>query len=182
MSVLFNGDLTLEQFERCLSDLTWLPDALVLAFAADSFCFSPFNGWDPFLSRTDQGRIFCPQGECQWRRLRIPASPEDQEKTKDLMRLVYLGESHAFPEGFLEEATHLLQGLKPVQSHRYLWGERTDLENEWIEQQVPHRFVYPISTAKYPRGRVRLVVEEWLDQSGDVVFSRFHHIEETEGE
>ncbi len=182
MSVLFSGDLTPDQFHRCLAGLNWPVDTLVLACAEDAFRFATFNGPDEFLARTDQGRVFHPQGECRWRRLPASGYPENQVDGTSLVRLVFLGQEQAFERDGLEDASALLHGLTRAEQTRYLWGIRTDLEPEWIEQQVPHRFVYPVASARHSRGRIRLVLEEWQGQDGEPVFSRFHHIEETQGE
>jgi len=78
------------------------------------------------------------------------------------IRTVYLGNA-APPEGLKD---HFSENGKPASKvgELILWGERTDTKNEWIEQQVPHRFAYPIPTALFSRGRAVIVIEHWIDQ------------------
>jgi hypothetical protein len=71
--------------------------------------------------------------------------------------------------------------LKPELETVILWGVRTDLKDEWIEQQVPHRFVYPIRSKVFSRGRVVLVIEKWLDANGIPQFNRYFDLEEIAG-
>ena len=96
------------------------------------------------------------------------------------MRVVFLGDV-APPEG-LEDRSSELSDLKKVVSELILWGERTDIKNEWIEQQVPHRFQYPVLTTRYSRGRAAIIIETWNDLFGFSQISRYHSLKEIPGE
>ena len=139
----------------------------MMAFSPARAFFDYFRFDESYISATDQGRIFFPEGELKWRR------------ADDLMRVVYLGKQ-APPDG-LEDYSPEMEGLKPEKSEFILWGVRTEKENEWIEQQVPHRFAYPVAGKKFARGRVALVVENWLDPAGMARFSRYHSLKELPG-
>lgn len=168
MSVLLAGDLDSQALMQFLGGQAWPKETLCMVFAEDAFRFEPFQGPADFLLRTEQGRVFCTWGECRWRRLGAR------------MRTVYLGAACNVEK--MEDMSEKLQGLTRVEYCLFFWGVRTDLDQEWIEQQVPHRFTFPIATGQYPWGRVRLVLEEWRDGGGMPHFSRFHHLEETKGE
>ncbi len=170
MSVLLAGDLTPPQLAQFLAAQSWSQDTLCMAFAPHAFRFEAFTEPDDFLAASEDGRVFGPRGECRWR------------KMGSLLRTVYLGESCAAGPAELEDLSGELEGLTPGRQGVFLWGVRTDLEAEWIEQQVPHRFVYPVEGSQHKRGRVRLVIEEWRDGHGTPRFSRFHHLEETKAE
>lgn len=141
---------------------------LLLAFSPAQVLFKVMDLDQAFLETTDQGRIFSPEGELKWRRV------------EDRMRVVYLGDEPP-PEG-LEDRSAELAGLNKHAGELILWGERSNKENEWIEQQVPHRFNYPISTSQYPRGRAAIVIENWVDAFGFEKFSRYHSFKEIQGE
>ena len=140
---------------------------ILLAFSPARALFEILNTDESFFKYTDQGRVFSPEGELKWRRIR------------DKMRVVFLGEV-APPEG-LEDRSSELSDLKVV-SELILWGERTDTKNEWIEQQVPHRFQYPVFTTRYNRGRAAIIIENWNDVFGFPQFSRYHSLKEMPGE
>ncbi len=173
MPYLQANNLALEQFidlirryhGQSIQDSQSQP--LLLAFSPAQAAFNALVFDEPFLKVTDQGRIFSPEGELNWRRI------------GGNMRTVYLGEV-APPEG-LEDRSSELVGLEKDNSEIVLWGERTETKNEWIEQQVPHRFQYPISTTQHARGRAAIVVEHWNDEFGFARFSRYHSLKEIRG-
>jgi hypothetical protein len=137
-----------------------------MAFSASNARFDFFRFDEAFLNKTEQGRIFSPKGELKWRLV------------EGGMRVVYLGES---PPPGLVNYSDRLDGLHTEQGHLILWGVRTDTKDEWVELQVPHRFVYPLTSKTFSRGRIILVVENWLDSSQIPQFSRYHSIKEIEG-
>lgn len=169
MARLCSGDLSPNDFMDLIAGHTWPDDALAIAFSPAQPWFGAIVDLNAeFMSQTEQGRIFCPIGELFWRRL-----------NKEF-RVVYLGESP--PEEGLEDYSSELAGLSPHRRQLLLWGVRTETQNEWMEQQVPHRFEYPVADAKFPRGRVALVVEDWKDTAKLSHFSRYHSIIEVKGE
>ncbi len=141
---------------------------ILLAFSPARALFEILNTDESFFKYTDQGRVFSPEGELKWRRIR------------DKMRVVFLGDV-APPEG-LEDRSSELSDLKKVVSELILWGERTDTKKEWIEQQVPHRFQYPVFTTRYNRGRAAIIIENWNDVFGFPQVSRYHSLKEMPGE
>ena len=141
---------------------------ILLAFSPARALFEILNTDESFFKNTDQGRIFSPEGELKWRRIR------------DKMRVVFLGDV-APPEG-LEDRSSELSDLKKVVSELILWGERTDTKKEWIEQQVPHRFQYPVFTTRYNRGKAAIIIENWNDVFGFPQVSRYHSLKEMPGE
>ncbi|MCP5109095.1 MAG: hypothetical protein GY950_37280 [bacterium] len=168
MQRLYTADFPPGDFLAVLKQFQLAAESLLLAFSPAEFKFERFVLNESFLAAADQGRIFSPEGELKWRRV------------GNNMRLVYLGNPvHA--EGFTDYSAQL-EPLKPDQYELILWGIRTDTKNEWIEQQVPHRFDYPVTGKPISRGRVALVVERWLDSGGLPRFSRYHHIKEIKGE
>jgi hypothetical protein len=123
----------------------------MMAFSPAESFFEKFKLDESFLKTTDQGRIFWVSGELKWRRV------------DGQMRVVYLGKDSP-PEGlddFSDDTDELVRRLDEL----ILWGVRSDTKPEWIEQQVPQRFNYPVSGNQYSRGRVAVVVENWLDSS-----------------
>jgi len=189
MENLYAGDIPLEEFIPVIEAFSFTSDHLLLAFSPAHWVFQTFSLHRDFLLSTDQGRIFSPEGELKWRRI---------EKQ---MRMVYIGKStpppcffhpvhendapkeNPFLKGDLTEED--LEGEKGKISQSsgkrlLLWGERTVGHDEWIEQQVPHRFNYPITGKQSRKGRVTLVIKQWFNESGFPVFSRYHHLEESE--
>ena len=165
-------DLSRVAFVQMVKDHAFPDDALFMATTPAATRFDKFTFDEPFFLQSDGGRIFWPTGELKWRKM-----------DGDSLRTVYLGDD-APPAG-LENFSEELEALpetNPVAGRFILWGARTNKENEWIEQQVPHRFEYPMQTSKYSRGRVALKTENWVDRSGCVRFSRYCDIEEIEGE
>lgn len=168
MAYLFAGDLPDDEATSFANAMVFTESSILMAFYPDRFILKTITPEDIVLEKSEQGRIFSPESELQWRRI------------GDKLRLVYLGEVPP-PEG-LEDCSKELDGLQQEKDEFFLWGRRTDLENEWIEQQVPVRFTYPITGNSFSRGRIKLVVEKWIDPSGYPIFSRYQTLEEIEGE
>lgn len=168
MSQLLACQASASDLNRIVSRHTWSEDALLLAFSMNRFWFEPMNDQAEYLMETDQGRIFSPQGELKWRLV---------DKN---YQLVYLGENG--PSEFVEDYSHELQGLTLFTKSLFLWGERTNLEREWIEQQVPHRFDYPVKTNIHKKGRIKLLIQEWQNNAGAPCFSRYHSLQEVKGD
>lgn len=167
MARLCSGDLSPQDFARLAQGHAWPKGSILMAFSPAEVRLQRFTDPDEkFMSQTDQGRIFSPEGELRWRRM------------DDAMRTVYLGDS---PPGGLPDCSSELDGLAPTIRQLLLWGVRTETGNEWLEQQVPHRFAYPVESAGFPRGRVALKVEDWKDTARIPRFSRYHSIVEVEG-
>jgi len=169
MTGLYAFDLQPDDFWNIITHSAWHAESVLMAFSPGvaNFRFLQPEEDEPFLRQTDHGRIFSPNGELRWRRF------------EDKIRTVYLG-SPPVPDG-LEDFSQELKSLHPEYVESMLWGVRTNLEDEWIEQQVPHRFFYPISTTAIPRGRVALVVETWVDAVGIPRFGRYHSLKEIKG-
>lgn len=169
MAVLQCADIAVLQFSRLVDEVTWTDDALLLAFSTADWKFEPFNVCDSsWLKETTEGRIFSPAGELRWRRF------------NDQFRIVYLGEEIIHTG--LDDCSRELETLKPSIKGLYLWGVRSDLEQEWLEQQVPQRFNYPLNSTQINRGRVQILVEQWCDtMTGIPCFCRYHSIKEVTG-
>ncbi len=167
MSCLRSGDLSSKDFLQLIETYEWPEPPLLMAFSAAEARFGRYAFDNAFLSQTEQGRIFSAGGEIKWRQV------------EGLVRVVYLGKGPG--PGHLTDYSQELAGLSPLSRQFLLWGVRTDTQSEWIEQHVPHRFSYPIDTARSPRGRVALIVEDWADRSGVPQFSRYQGIIEVEG-
>ena len=167
MTALCASDLNIRDFIDTVRNYPFPDNALQIAFTPAEARFNFYNFDEIFLSIADQGRIFSPEGELKWRRV------------NQIMRVVYLGATPG-PERLEDRSTE----LKPMTSQYediFLWGVRTDLEDEWIEQQVPHRFVYPLNGKNYARGRVTITMESWIDVAGIPMFRRYHSIKEISG-
>ncbi len=173
MPYLQTKDLPVDDFIDLIKRFSPPADAWLMAFSPASAVFEFFSMDEPFLRETDQGRIFSGDGELKWRRI------------GDHYRVVYLGEG-APPDG-LDDQSPELDNLQPGENHMeyFLWGNRTYRKgkwlNEWIEQQAPHRFQYPVTNKEEERGRVKIVVENWLDNSNMPVFSRYRGVIEASG-
>jgi hypothetical protein len=164
MPFLQSNDLSLEDFLNLLKEYSFPENALLIAFSPAQSYFALYKFDQKFLSQTDHGRIFAPDGELKWRRL------------NNQIRVVYLG-AKVPPPGLVDYSSKL-EKLTTNKSELILWGTRHDTKHEWIEQQVPHRFNYPVSSNEYPRGRVAIVVENWTDSAGFISFSRYYSIKE----
>ncbi|MFW5961171.1 MAG: hypothetical protein ACOCP7_01840 [Desulfohalobiaceae bacterium] len=168
MAELLVGHIRNEALPELLDALAQPEPALLLAFAPDRFWLEPWQNQAKDMARTEQGRVFGPHGEVKWRMV------------NQGFQLVYLGESG--PRDWLADASSELSELHPAWRDILLWGQRTDLEPEWIEQQVPHRFNYPLSSQEHKRGRVKIRLEEWRNKSELPCFVRYHSLQEAEGE
>lgn len=164
MPFLYSNDLSTEKFIEVIKEYSIPAHALLMAFSPAEARFDTYRYDKGFLAATEQGRIFWPEGELKWRRL------------ADLMRVVYLG--NMLPPPGLIDFSSELEGLASGMSDVILWGARTDIRNEWIEQQVPRRFAYPISSNHYPRGRAAIATESWVDSAGRPRFARYHGLKE----
>lgn len=122
----------------------------------------------PFADCT-RGRIFHTKGELKWRQI------------DGCYRSVFLGREDWVGD-ILDDAADELEGLLPENGEMVLWGMRTDLTNEWIEQSVPHRFNYPFEGGSIPYGRLKLITENWHDSLGHLVLTRFLDLQEMEEE
>lgn len=169
MSVLCSMDLSGEKAVEAIVRHRFPEDAIVLAFTPVEAVMGNFRPDASLVDRSEEGRVFSPEGELRWRRL------------GPVVRMVYLGDSMPNDPGWIDGSRHIA-GLRPKYGDFLLWGVRSDLEPEWLEHQLPKRLVYPIRTAMYLRGRVKLVVENWVDASGIPRFVRYHHLEEVKGE
>ncbi len=148
---------------KCFDTLPFL-----LAFSPGRAIFDPLDLDESFFKATDQGRIFSPEGELKWRLV------------NDQIRLVFLGDI-APPEGLIDRSSEL-ENLVKDSAELIFWGEWRDSTRAWIEQQVPHRFQYPISLKNYSRGRAAIVIENWNDAFGFPRFSRYYCLKEISGE
>lgn len=167
MAYLCSGDLSPGRFLDLIKTHSWPEASILMAFTPAEARLMRFVNDESFLSATEQGRIFSSEGELRWRSLGRS------------FRLVYLG-NPPIPDDLTDFSSEL-ETLSPVSQRFLLWGERTDIQNEWLEQQVPHRFNYPIDSAQFPRGRAALVVEQWVDAAKIPQFSRYHSIVEVKG-
>lgn len=168
MPILMSEDFPLACFAETVGQASWPDDTLVMAFTPVSWRFDAAPVDAAFIASTVEGRIFSPAGELRWRMV------------DGRCRAVFLGEGPApLPMG---DHSSQLEGLTPRLDTLILWGVRTGLEDEWLEQQVPQRFAYPVATKAHQRGRVAVVVELWEDDAGIAHFSRYHSIKEISGE
>jgi len=167
MAFLHAADLTADAWLELVRGIPLAGDEVLMAFSPAEARLEVFTLDESFLERTDQGRIFSPQGELKWRRV------------NGMVRAVYLGES---PPAGLEDRSPLLEGLSPTLEERFLWGVRHDLDKEWIELEACHRFRYPVTTEEHSRGRLALVTELWEDSAGVPRFGRYRALKEVPGE
>ncbi len=168
MAVLQCADIPVSQLSGLVAEVMWSADTLLLAFRTADWKFAPFSIADAsWLDETSEGRIFSPSGELRWRLI------------NDQFRLVYMGEDSVM--NGLEDCSQELGNLTPSIKEFLFWGVRSDLEQEWLEQQVPQRFSYPIYGGQIERGRIQLLVEQHCDYSGIPRFSRYHSIKEVSG-
>ncbi|MCR4289371.1 MAG: CRISPR-associated protein Csx19 [Candidatus Scalindua sp.] len=132
--------------------------------------FQKFTFDEDLFNQTTEGRIFSEEGEIKWR------------KIGDTLRVVYLGVET--PLSNLIEYTHELKCLEKEYDSFILWGQRYikegNLMNEWIEQQVPHRFVYPVVNNDARYDRLGIKIENWTDKEKikEIKFNRYHSIVE----
>lgn len=167
MTCLLSQDLSTESFVEVINEVPWPEGSLLLAFTPAEAHLKTFAFNAEFLKATDQGRIFGPFGECRWRLI------------QGKRRVVYLGEP--FSSLHLEDHSYNLENLTAHHDEELiLWGVRNDLKDEWLEQQVPQRFRYPLTGPVVSRGRVVLKIEHWRDANGLPHFSRYHSLKEIE--
>lgn len=118
------------------------------------------------LLRATAGRLFAPDGELRWRV--IPALGQSCWRTVFLGTADWIGAA-------LDDHSDSLHDLKPHRDRFFLWGQQTaETPDEWIELRIPHRIRYPVSGN--PRS-VKLVVEQWNDETGEPHFVRLCDLE-----
>lgn len=123
------------------------------------------------LTRSTAGRLFDPVGELRWRT--IPALGEA------CYRVVFLGKTD-WVGAALEDHSDKLNDLHPHEDRFFLWGQQTPrTPDEWIELRIPHRFRYPVPGNP---SRVKVLVEQWRDNTGSIHFSRLCDLEPSEEE
>ena len=123
------------------------------------------------LTRSTAGRLFDPAGELRWRT--IPALGEA------CYRVVFLGNTDWVGTA-LKDHSDSLNDLQPHADRFFLWGQQTErTPKEWIELRIPHRFRYPVSGDP---NRVKVLVEQWRDDTGALHFSRLCDLESSEEE
>ena len=118
------------------------------------------------LTKSTAGRLFAPEGELRWRT--IPALGDA------CWRVVFLGNTD-WAGTALEDHSDTLKDLHPHQDSFFLWGQQTSTTpDEWIELRIPHRFRYPVSGNP---NRVKVLVEQWRDDTGLLHFFRLCDLE-----
>ena len=123
------------------------------------------------LIRSTTGRLFAPAGELRWRT--IPALGQSCWRTVFLGNVDWVGTA-------LEDHSDILNALHSHQESLLLWGQQTlTTPDEWIELRIPHRFRYPITGNPE---RVKVVVEQWDDNTGEPHFVRLCDLESFEEE
>lgn len=165
MPFLSAKNLDVNEFIDIVKETQWPENSLLLAFSTARCCFEIFKFDEELLLTTDQGRIFSSAGEFRWRRI------------DGRIRAVYLGERP--PQG-LDDFSEKLQKLHTRYEDLILWGERTELNNEWLEQQIPKKISYPLQGKEYNCGRIVLTIEQWVDDFDIPQFSRYQGIKEIE--
>ncbi len=119
------------------------------------------------LTKSTAGRLFAPEGELRWRN--IPALGQS------CWRVVFLGNTDWVGTEQLANHSDMLNGLHPHKDGFFLWGQQTGVTpNEWIELRIPHRFRYPVPGNP---NRVKAVVEQWKDDTGELHFVRLCGLE-----
>ena len=123
------------------------------------------------LTKSITGRLFAPDGELRWRV--IPALGDA------CWRVVFLGNVD-WVGTTLEDHSDSLNNLHPRQDSFFLWGQQTETTpDEWIELRIPHRFQYPITGTPH---RVKAVIEQWNDDTGEPHFVRLCNLKPYEEE
>ena len=118
------------------------------------------------LSRSTTGRLFAPEGELRWRT--IPALGSSCWRTVFLGNVDWVGTA-------LDDHSDSLYCLHPRQDKFFLWGQQTKTTpDEWVELRIPHRFRYPVHCESE---RVKIVVEQWNDDTGEPHFVRLCDLE-----
>lgn len=178
------ADLTEEQFLNLIANLR--PDSdkspcYIWLEAPDGWAFDRWeetlhwccSGSEPVqadasdcLNRSTTGRLFTRTGELRWRT--IPALGTA------CWRTVFLGSMDWVGTG-LDDHSDSLQGMHPERDSFFLWGQQTcRTPDEWIELRIPHRFRYPVPGNP---DRVKVVVEQWRDNTGEPHFVRLCGLE-----
>jgi hypothetical protein len=169
MTCLFANDVNFDQFLSVINSCPFPENAVIMSFSPAQAVFEKYEYNEKDLLLTHEGRIFSEDGELKWRRI------------DNMIRMVYLGSHH--PIEILNDHSEKLSQTTSKRFDLILWGKRTDLKNEWIEQQVPHRFYkYPVDSNAFEQGRVAIEVERFMDNAGKAVFSRFCRVKEIKGE
>ena len=123
------------------------------------------------LMRSTAGRLFDPSGELRWRT--VPALGGA------CWRVVFLGNTDWVATA-LEDHSDTLNDLHPHEDRFFLWGQQTPITpEEWIELRIPHRFQYPVPGNP---NRVKVLVEQWRDDTGAPHFFRLCDLEPSEEE
>lgn len=166
MTILKSKDIIIDEL---ISILESLPDDMrIVRENPESMLFDWFSS-DVSIENSYRGRIFSEAGEVKWR------------KIGNKYRTVFLGNQDLVGT-YLDDYSCKLEGLlEPPPCKYVLWGERTKLKNEWVEQVVPHRFKYPFNDGNFSDGRLVLVIKELRDSSMQTIFNRFEKLEEIGG-
>lgn len=175
------ADLTQDQFLNLVKNLqldTVSDDCYIWLEAPDGWALDRWIGKDELrwyragresiekstqdcLIRSTAGRLFAPAGEFRWRT--IPALGQPYWRTVFLGNVDWVGTA-------LEDHSDTLNRLHSHKESFLLWGQQSsETPNEWVELRIPHRFRYPI-TGKPER--VKVVVEQWDDNTGAPHFVR----------
>ena len=119
------------------------------------------------IQRSTSGRLFAADGELRWRIVPFLGS--------SCWRTVFLGHTDWVGTS-LEDHSPRLEGLDTRRESFYLWGLQTQAApGSWIELRIPHRFRYP--TVPPDASRVKIAVEQWLDNVGESHFVRLCNLE-----
>ena len=122
------------------------------------------------LTKSTAGRLFATDGELRWRT--IPALGDACRRMVFLGNVDWVGTT-------LEDYSDNLKNLHPCQGNFFLWGQQTEtVPDKWIELRIPHRFHYPITGNP---SRVKVVTEQWNDDTGDPHFVRLCSLKPYEG-
>ena len=175
------ADLTQEQFLDLVKNLqldTVSDDCYIWLEAPDGWALDRWTSKDELrwygagresiekstrdcLMRSTAGRLFAPAGECRWRT--IPALGQPYWRTVFLGNVDWVGTA-------LEDHSDTLNGLHSHEESFLLWGQQSsETPDEWVELRIPHRFRYPITGNPE---RVKVVVEQWDDDTGAPHFVR----------
>lgn len=123
------------------------------------------------LARSTAGRLFEPEGELRWRMIPLLA--------ETCYRVVFLGNTDWVGTA-LKDHSDCLNDLHLYEDRFFLWGQQTErTPKEWIELRIPHRFQYPVHGNP---SRVKVLVEQWRDDTGATHFSRLCNLEPYEEE
>jgi len=168
MAILKAKDLDRNSWKALIDNLPAPDGTCMIIETIEKLRFEVFDAKGIPFESCIRGRIFHPEGELRWRLI------------DGHYRTVFLGNADWIGD-ILIDAPSELKELNPQVCNMILWGRRRDMEDEWIEQAVPHRFHYPLEGGNISQGRLKLITENWYDSFGRLVFSRFKNLEETEG-